>query len=396
MKILSLPREYLIPGKPGSTTLNAAYSGIPATYSQALGKDIFFAQAISADGLTQKLTDQLKDGLVQEYVYNSIGLASEIKSQERRTAIHRDNSGLEKKAFILDIRANKTIISSDFRHTFTEADGMRIKQDTTKEDTFWADYSSGIILGKGSEKLNPWGNALEEITRSADGIDQKFVPEYGPGASEIGGKTYRYNSETGEWVLEKIHSDNQWNQGELTRKTSDEFKGRKETIETFSPDGLLREEAERFTLSNEYGYFVGIAQRGRAYIYDGSSVVNNPLIADRGRTVVTADIDGIKYTTDYSESKVLSFAGAREFNEKSQASLIIQLTDSRNLTWFETKDTYRRNRTDNSWVEFPIDNDQAIQRLTTNNFTNKNFNFYDAAATSNVDVLYPDGHHPAL
>ena len=267
------------------TRINYTERGIfrdSATYSEALGQDIFFAQAISADGLTQEFTDQLKGGLVQEYVYNSIGLASEIKNQERRTAIHRDNSGLEKNAVTLDIRTNKTIITSDFRHTFTEAYGMRIKQDTTKEDTSWADYPSGIILGKGSEKLNPWGNTLEEITRSADGIDQKFVPEYGPGASEIGGKTYRYNPETGEWVLEKIHSDNQWNQGELTRKTTDEFKGRKETIETFSPDGLLREEAERFTLSNEYGYFVGIAQRGRAYIYDGSSVVNNPLISDRG------------------------------------------------------------------------------------------------------------------
>src|SRR3989339_1334946 len=65
---------------------------------------------------------------------------------------------------------------------------------------------------------------------------------------------------------------------------------------------LLEQKADKFTLRDEFGYFVGTAQRARAYIYDGSAL-NHPLIADRGETAVEADIDGIRHTIDFFLTK---------------------------------------------------------------------------------------------
>ena len=271
---------------------------------------------------------------------------------------------------------------------------MDIRTETAKDDTLWYDFEGRIILGRVTTRLNVMGATIERVTHFVDVIDQKYVPVYAAGGMEVGGEGYRLHDQRG-WILEATYDGYNWNKGSLTRAKTNHFKGDKVTKEEFGPEGLPETETETFEFFDDSGRKVGHADRVVSYIYDGSTL-NAPLIADRGQTTVSGESYGVPFGFEFTESKAVDFKVDINTNT---GILTLELTDLlRDLTWYESKDLYRRNR-DIESREYFHTKDGVFTRSQRQHYngtivkeTGLRLGFYDIADTSHVAVISPYGY----
>ncbi|MBU1998561.1 MAG: hypothetical protein KKE64_03595, partial [Candidatus Omnitrophica bacterium] len=266
-----------------------------------------------------------------------------------------------------------------------------------KTDSQWFDYAKKDPLLTKKSQLSAYGNLLQETTLFSDNQDERYIPDYDNGAREIGGRVFRFNLENKQWLPVYNYKVIQWNSGEITRQKTDLTKGNKETQHTIDSEGLPKQDIDLripLTTDNQGNKIkIGEAVRKINHIYDGTSVLRCPLIADKGRTTVEVTLNNPnrRFTINYTESKSENF---------ENGIITLRLEDLlRHYVWHERKNLFLRNRPVDSYRYLNLNgrDGEGVKRLTTYGYngkreavTNLSLGFFDVPDNSIVANIYPD------
>ena len=126
VKRIVLENAEVAPGVIDTRTTDIDYSltGIfehSVTRSWALDKAVFESRRAdnSVTGLEQVMTDHLKGGLEMTETFNVMGMKRGTESKKWHTTTNYLRTGLENDSTVVDKRTGKTIITSDYTHSFT-------------------------------------------------------------------------------------------------------------------------------------------------------------------------------------------------------------------------------------------------------------------------------------
>jgi hypothetical protein len=346
-------------------------------------------------------TDHTRGGKVTEYVWdpryvNPVKARSTDANNVTWETVFK-HADFERKTTAVTARKGQNGVPDKVVMT-SESTYDRVNKQWVSSDRKWIDHEKRWLQEETAALRSAYGTLIWVDTNYVDNIHRRYVPEYDDSGREIAGRGYKlYDGK--DWRLEFDYSGYEWKQGELRRVKTEKFNGDRRITETVSSQGLPKEEIDLEIALMAGKDRIGTARRVITYTYEGQY----PLIANKGQTHIVIEYnDGTRKNVLFTESELTGFNATRTVDGVSHGAITLKLTDKlRGITWFETKDISRRNRTLESYEEIPV-NGAVYKRVTTHDYngeivpsTGLPFSFYDIAETSSVTVVRPDGRKEA-